>query len=72
MTPHWEWIIWGSVAASAGVGLLTWVIVYEVREWRSTLAWLDSVMRSNVTPIYGPADPYRTKGPDAMPNRRRG
>ena len=72
MIKNWDFVIYFCVLISAAVGLVAWVIVYESKEWRSTLAWFKSVIRpKHATPIYGMADPYhRTNGPGAKPNLR--
>ena len=69
MRDHWEFILLGVVGC---IGLV-YVIAYEWLLWRGTRHWLRTHFPAQYhrSPIYGPADPYRTKGPHSKPNLRR-
>lgn len=58
MIEGWEFTV---LIYVAGIWLLWWIL-YEV------LVWMGS--RRFPTPIYGPADLYRLKGPQAKQNSR--
>lgn len=71
MRPYWDVVIYVCVLSSIAAGLLAWLVSYGLMEWESIVEqfklWLKS---KHTTPIYGPADLYRLKGPQAKQNFR--
>lgn len=72
MTDHWEYVFLLILLGPVSIGLVTYVVVSEWLCWYGTRHWMRTHFQRwyPATPIYGSADPYRTKGPNAKQNVR--
>jgi len=75
MKENWEYSVLGLIGVVGGLALVTYLVAFEYFERQATKRWFQRQLRElqlkrRQVPIYGPADPYRVKGPNARPNLR--
>ena len=70
LAQSWEWTLLGIILLTGLTGITVYKLCFEWILMRANRRWFYQQLGIPRTPIYGPANPYRVKGPNARQNVR--